>query len=1015
MKQPKKPFSLFKKRGKTLHQFVILVLASISYTISFSQTTIYSENFNGGTTYYPASTTTTPWKIKTISGSSSNSWAVFYQAPGQTSKSLNQYVGGTDLAYTVASASNIVIYNDITINATSYNYLELNFKWIAGGETGNVNDHLIPVYSTDGGVNWNDVGSKLANSPSYPTYQTVNNLVLPANGTNFKIGFRWVNNGSVGDGKGPAIDDISIVGYVCSNPTNYTITGGGAICSNSSVAVGLSGSQVGVNYQLKRDGTNVGTTISGTGSAINFPNQSTAGTYTVTASGSGICPLSMTGNKIITLKPIPTSVSAGSPPAAICNGGSANLSGSAVGAISTTNYINETFNGPSLPSGWSATATTVTLGVTSSNNAGGTANEITFGTGSSSSGTNYTSRLTFGPINTTGETNLELSFLTSLLRHGTTGTITANIETSTNGSTWVASSWTKTLSTTNYLANETVSLGSADNVGSATFYISIKVTGRQYYLTRASFDNIVLKSTVNLPVTYSWSGGPISSGATTATPVINPTSTTTYTMTATSGGCDVTSSVLVTVNTVDAGTASSNQTLCVGSTPSALSLTGSSSGTIQWYQSTDNTSFTSISGANSASLPSSTIGSLAVTKYYRAIVTQGTCSATSNSVTITIPTAGNTLSNDGDQATCRVKDGNWIHFYQGGRLLVSLNSVDDLGDVDVTSYIDASPASVVPCDDPSSPATAVLERHWVIERDAISFPISNPILVRLPFDDTELVNLQGVANFNTNTTDNVSGISSLKLSKYAGPNNVDDDASNNCVSSGGNGGTQLFSATSSGNVSSYASGFSTTGKYVEFSVPGFSEFWLHGSSNNSPLPISLSTFDVFCDEMNRVEISWTTQSEVNSEKFIVQKSEDGVNWSDFSSIEANGNSSTEINYSTFDSYKINQTVYYRLKYIGFSGEQEIYEPKAIFCQSSNEFTIFPNPSNGLIGFSIPENESLETLTYTLFNLEGKKMSDTYSIDNKFVSLNVSNYETGIYYLEIKRNGIIYHVLKFVKL
>lgn len=90
-----------------------------------------------------------------------------------------------------------------------------------------------------------------------------------------------------------------------------------------------------------------------------------------------------------------------------------------------------------------------------------------------------------------------------------------------------------------------------------------------------------------------------------------------------------------------AGTASSSQTICSGSTPTAITLTGNT-GTIQWQSSTTSasTGFSNIGGATSSTL---TLSALSSTTYYRAVVTSGACSAaTSNSITITVnptPTA----------------------------------------------------------------------------------------------------------------------------------------------------------------------------------------------------------------------------------------------------------------------------------------------------------------------------------------------------------------------------------------
>ena len=64
-------------------------------------------------------------------------------------------------------------------------------------------------------------------------------------------------------------------------PTLFNVTGGGAFCASNGVAVGLDGSQSGVNYQLQVDGNPTGSPVAGTGNAISFGNQTNAGNYTV--------------------------------------------------------------------------------------------------------------------------------------------------------------------------------------------------------------------------------------------------------------------------------------------------------------------------------------------------------------------------------------------------------------------------------------------------------------------------------------------------------------------------------------------------------------------------------------------------------------------------------------------------------------------------------------------------------------------------------------------------------------
>jgi hypothetical protein len=84
-------------------------------------------------------------------------------------------------------------------------------------------------------------------------------------------------------------------------PTIFNVTGGGFYCSGGSgVSVGLSGSENGVSYQLYKNGNATGSVVSGSGSAINFGDQ-TAGAYTVKATNSTTsCTQDMAGTVAVT-------------------------------------------------------------------------------------------------------------------------------------------------------------------------------------------------------------------------------------------------------------------------------------------------------------------------------------------------------------------------------------------------------------------------------------------------------------------------------------------------------------------------------------------------------------------------------------------------------------------------------------------------------------------------------------------------------------------------------------------
>ncbi|MCD6012937.1 MAG: C-terminal target protein [Flavipsychrobacter sp.] len=117
-------------------------------------------------------------------------------------------------------------------------------------------------------------------------------------------------------------------------PTIYNVTGGGSFCSGGTgVAVGLSGSSTGVNYQLYRDGTSTGSPVAGTGAPLSFGNQTAGGVYTVMATGSTSCTSNMLGSATVIVNPLPASfgVTGGGAYCAGTGGLPVGLSGSEVG------------------------------------------------------------------------------------------------------------------------------------------------------------------------------------------------------------------------------------------------------------------------------------------------------------------------------------------------------------------------------------------------------------------------------------------------------------------------------------------------------------------------------------------------------------------------------------------------------------------------------------------------------------------------------------------------------------
>jgi gliding motility-associated-like protein len=126
----------------------------------------------------------------------------------------------------------------------------------------------------------------------------------------------------------------------------------------------------------------------------------------------------------------------------------------------------------------------------------------------------------------------------------------------------------------------------------------------------------------------------------------------------TSGTCGPVYSPVVTLTVLPAlaaGTIGSDQTICAGATPAALTNTASPTGgngnySYQWESSADNANWTAISGANN---PDYAPGQLAATTYFRRRASSGNCGvAYSPIVTITVLPALTAGSIGSDQTIC---------------------------------------------------------------------------------------------------------------------------------------------------------------------------------------------------------------------------------------------------------------------------------------------------------------------------------------------------------------------------
>ena len=121
-------------------------------------------------------------------------------------------------------------------------------------------------------------------------------------------------------------------------PLVFNVVGGGPYCDGSNgIAVGLDGSETGIEYALYLDGIATGLSLTGTGSAIDFGLQMATGSYTVMAQNTlTACENTMSGSTTVSVSPLPSAYAGGF--TIICDGEHTLLNASVSGGTAPYTY-----------------------------------------------------------------------------------------------------------------------------------------------------------------------------------------------------------------------------------------------------------------------------------------------------------------------------------------------------------------------------------------------------------------------------------------------------------------------------------------------------------------------------------------------------------------------------------------------------------------------------------------------------------------------------------------------------
>lgn len=225
-------------------------------------------------------------------------------------------------------------------------------------------------------------------------------------------------------------------------------------------------------------------------------------------------------------------------------------------------------------------------------------------------------------------------------------------------------------------------------------------------------------------------------------------------------------------------------------------------------------------------------------------------------------------------------------------------------------------------------------------------------------------------------------------------------------------GTLQFSGTQNYPLCGYSSTGTIAYSCSQGLANGPSNLTANGFSASIALPIVLVEFTANLVSSNSVVLNWSTQTETNLGYFTVERSADGANWSAVGTVEADGNSQVEYNYTYKDNDPLPGSNYYRLGVTDLDNKSGFTQTQLVENPIHTEFKIFPNPARNYTDVSIGNGQYG---TIKLISIYGQVLQQKIvSASNAGITINfyMPNYPAGNYLIEFvgangsKQNGML---------
>lgn len=182
------------------------------------------------------------------------------------------------------------------------------------------------------------------------------------------------------------------------------------------------------------------------------------------------------------------------------------------------------------------------------------------------------------------------------------------------------------------------------------------------------------------------------------------------------------------------------------------------------------------------------------------------------------------------------------------------------------------------------------------------------------------------------------------------------------------------------------------------------------SCNLTAVPVDLISFEVR-KKSTTAELNWTTASELNSDRFEIERKIEGEEiFTKIGEVGAQGFSTQIVDYRFSDNIENkNGEICYRLKQVDYDAQYAYSDVQCVLQDIHSDLAVYPNPTSGVLNVRLVETYLESPLILKLFNSQGIELL-SFSPDED-TQIDLSSYSDGVYFLRSNIDPLVLRVVK----